>query len=231
MALFDTPVKRTARTAGLLYLIVVVTGIFSLAYIPARITLTGSAVQVISSLKELELLYRMGIMAGVLCYTAFLVLPLALHKLLSPYGKHAAILMVAFAVVSVPISFVNILHQFEVLSLLSGVDYLNAFSTEQLHAQVLLALDEYRKGLLVNKIFWGLWLLPFGYLVCKSGILPKVLGILLMMGCVGYLIDFVGTLMFPEYKQSLLASYVTLPAALGEIGTCLWLMLMGAREK
>jgi len=54
---------------------------------------------------------------------------------------------------------------------------------------------------------------------------------LLMMGCVGYLIDFVGTLMFPEYKQSLLASYVTLPAALGEIGTCLWLMLMGAREK
>jgi len=231
MAIFDTPVKRTARTAGVLYLIVVVSGIFSLAYIPARITLSGSAGQVISSLKEMELLYRTGIMMGVLCYTAFLVLPLVLHKLLSPYGQHAAILMVAFAVVSVPISFVNIFHQFEVLSLLSGVGYLNAFSTEQLHAQVLLALEEYRKGLLVNKIFWGLWLMPFGYLVFKSGILPKVLGILLMMGCCGYLIDVVGTVMFPGYSKSLFAAYVTLPAALGEIGTCLWLLLMGAREK
>jgi hypothetical protein len=231
MAFFDTPVKRTARTAGFLYLIVVVTGIFSLAYIPARITLNGTAGQVVGSLTDLETLYRVGIMAGVLCYTAFLVLPLVLHKLLSPYGKQAAILMVAFAVVSVPISFVNIFHQFEVLSLLSGAEYLTAFSTDQRHAQVMLALDEYRKGLLLNKIFWGLWLFPFGYLVLKSGMLPKVLGILLMIGCAGYLVDFAGTVMFPGYKESVLAAYVTMPAALGEIGTCLWLLLMGAREK
>lgn len=231
MALFDTPVKRTARTAGFLYLIVVVTGIFSLAYIPARITLSGSAAQVVGSLTDLETLYRVGIMAGVLCYTAFLVLPLVLHKLFSPYGKHAAILMVVFAVVSVPISFVNIYHQFEVLSLLSGAENLSAFSTEQRHAQVMQTLDDYRKGLLINKIFWGLWLLPLGYLVLKSGILPKVLGVLLMIGCVGYLVDFAGTVMFPAYKESVLAAYVTTPAALGEIGTCLWLLLMGAREK
>ncbi len=91
----------------------------------------------------------------------------------------------------------------------------------------MLSLDAYRNGLLVSEIFWGLWLLPFGYLVFKSGFLPRILGILLMMGCFGYLIDFFGSALFPGYAASILASYATLPASLGEIGTCLWLLIVG----
>ena len=226
-----TMIEKTARTAGLLYLIVVVTGIFSLAYVPSQIMVQGDASATVGNIAASEPLFRLGIVAGFICYTAFLLLPFALYKLLSPVGKNAAVLMVAFAVVSVPISFVNLLNKLDALSLLSGANYLQAFTTEQLHARVMLSLDAYSNGLLVSEIFWGLWLLPFGYLVFKSGFLPKVLGILLMAGCFGYLIDFFGSVLFSGYAETTLANFATKPAALGEIGTCLWLLIMGARER
>lgn len=226
----ETRNKKIARTAGLLYLIVVLTGIFSIAYVPSQIIVRGDALATVSNITSSESLFRLGIVAGFICYTAFLLLPFALYKLLSPVGKSSAVLMVAFAVVSVPISFVNLLNKLDILSLVSGADYLQPFTTEQLHAQVMLSLDAYRNGLLVSQIFWGLWLLPFGYLVFKSGFLPRVLGILLMMGCFGYLIDFFGRALFPGYTETLIARFVTLPASFGEIGTCLWLLVMGARE-
>ncbi|MEO6365091.1 MAG: DUF4386 domain-containing protein [Luteimonas sp.] len=177
--------KAAARTAGALYLIVVVTGIFSLAYVPSQVIGHGDAATTVRNIMASEWLFRLGIVAGLICYTTFLLLPFALYKLLSPVGKHAAALMVALAVVSVPISFVNMLNKLDILSLLGGVGYLQAFTADQLHAQVMLSLDAYSNGLLVLKIFWGLWLLPFGYLVFKSGVLPRVLGILLMLGCFG----------------------------------------------
>ncbi|MET1162112.1 MAG: DUF4386 domain-containing protein [Pseudoxanthomonas sp.] len=222
--------KRTARIAGFLYLIVVLTGIFSLAYVPSQINVSGDAAATVRNLMAHEPLFRLGIVAGLICYTAFLLLPLALYRLLSPFGEQAAALMVAFAVASVPFSFAATLDKFHVLSLLSGADYLQAFSAQQLHAQVMLALQAFRDGLLVAQIFWGLWLLPFGYLVFKSGILPKVFGVLLMLGCFGYLVDFIGKVLLPGYLESGAAQYIRLPASIGEIGICLWLLVMGARE-
>lgn len=222
--------KRTARIAGLLYLIVVLTGIFSLAYVPSQIDTTGDAAATVRNIVAHEYLFRLGIVAGLICYTAFLLLPLALYRLLSPYGKQPAVLMVAFAVVSVPIAIAATLDKFEVLTLLSGADYLQAFGVEELQARVMWSLDAYGDGLLVTQIFWGLWLLPFGYLVFKSGILPRTLGILLMLGCFGYLINFTGRVLFPGYAESGIAGFVRLPAALGEMGICLWLLVMGARE-
>lgn len=222
--------KRAARIAGLLYLIVVLTGIFSLAYVPSQINVAGDPAATVRNLIAHESLFRLGIVAGLICYTAFLLLPLALYELLGRYGKRPALLMVAFAVVSVPIAFVATLNKFDVLSLLGGPDYLQIVSAEELRAQVMLSLDAYSDGLLVTQIFWGLWLLPFGYLVFKSGILPRALGVLLMLGCFGYLTNFIGHVLFPDYAESGIAGFVRLPASLGEIGICLWLLVMGARE-
>ncbi len=222
--------KKTARTAGLLYLIVVVTGIINLAYVPSRIVVRGDVSATVDNITTFEPLFRFGIVAGLICYTAFLLLPLALYKLLHPVGKVAAILMVAFAVVSVPVSFGNELNKLEILSLLSRDDYLRAFTTEQLQARVRLLLDAYSNGLLVLQIFWGLWLLPFGYLVFKSGVLPRVLGILLMMGGCGYVLDFFGSALFRGYAETSISNYVTKPASFGEIGICLWLLIVGVRQ-
>ncbi|HEV7764721.1 MAG TPA: DUF4386 domain-containing protein [Thermoanaerobaculia bacterium] len=221
--------SRVARTAGFLYLIVVITGIFSIAYVPSRLIVPGDAAATLSNITASEPLFRLGIVAGYLCYTAFLLLPFALYKLLGSVRKDAAVLMVAFAVVSVPISFVNLLHNVNIVALLSRPE-LRVLSQDQLRSEVLLSLAAYGNGLLVSKIFWGLWLLPFGYLVFKSGILPRVLGVLLMAGCVGYVVAFVCGMLMPGYGQTALARFVSLPATIGEIGTALWLLIMGIRQ-
>ena len=222
--------RQTARVAGLLYLIVVAAGIFSLGYVPGQTLVPGDAAATAERILAHETLYRLGIVAGAACYVAFLLLPLALYRLLAPTHRTAAVLMVALAAASVPLSFANLGHKLDALSLLGGGDTLQALTREQLQAQAMAALDAYRNGVLLSKVFWGLWLLPFGWLVFKSGLLPRVLGVLLMAGCFGYLIDFAGRALFPGYAQTAAAGYVTLPASIGEIGTCLWLLIVGARE-
>ena len=221
--------KENARTAGLLYLATVITGMFYLGYVPSQFASHGDAATTVAHLLQSERLFRLGIVAELLCHCAFLLLPLALYRLLGGTSRKAAMLMVAFATASVPVAFANVGHHLEALSLLGEADYLKAFTAMQLNAQVMLQLDAYRHGLLVLEIFWGAWLLPFGYLVFKCGFLPRLLGVLLVLGGLGYLADFLGTVLMPAYPASTVADYVMLPASLGEIGTCLWLLVFGAR--
>lgn len=227
----NDPANGAARGAGLLYLIVVLTGSFYLGYVPSRLWAHGDAAATVERLLQAQALLRWGIAAELVCHVAFLLLPLALYRLLAGAGRNAAVLMVAFAVAGVPIAFANVLHRLDVLTLLGGADYLHAFTRAQLNARVMLELDGYRHGLLVLKVFWGLWLAPLGWLVLRCGFLPRVLGVLLVLGCIGYLTDVAGTLLLPSYPASVVADYATLPASLGEIGTCLWLLLVGARAK
>lgn len=223
--------KTTARTAGLLYLIVVLTGIFSLAYVPARLIVWNDAAKTVQNIVANEQLFRLGIASSIVCYATFLLLPLVLYRLLKPVQLNYARLMVILAIVSVPISLLNLQHKFSALSLVKGAAFLNAFDTKQLQAQVMFHLKTYNSGILIAQLFWGLWLFPFGYLVYKSNFLPKILGILLMLGCVGYVIDLFATICVPGYNETIIADYITRPAALGEIGTCLWLLIVGIRNK
>lgn len=222
--------KKKARIAGVLYLVVVITGIFSLMYVPSKLIDWENAAITFNNIVGNETLFRVGIISYLICYSTFLFLPLVLHKLLKSTDQIMAELMVILAVLIVPISFINIQHKLNVLSLISGESYLNVFSNDQLQAQVLLYLNHYNNGNLIASIFFGLWLLPFGYLVLKSGFLPKFLGVLLMIGCFSYLINFTGHALMANYSQLGISSYIQLPASLGEIGICLWLLIVGAKE-
>jgi len=223
----DSP-KTTARIAGALYLVVVLTGLFALMYVPSTLMVWTDAQATFNNIVASETLFRLGIYAGILCYTAFLLLPLVLYKLLQHVNKTHAVAMVALALVSVPISLFNLTHKFAVLTMINKPNF---FTGVDLHKQVLLQLEYYNNGIEVAAVFWGLWLFPFGYLVFKSGILPKILGILLMAGCFGYLINFTGSFLFPGYDSLGISGYISLPSGLGEIGTCLWLLIAGVRVK
>lgn len=214
--------RNTGRVAGLLYLVVVITGIFSLGYVPSKLIIWNDAAKTFANIVNSEFLFRLGIVSGLICYTFFLFLPLVLYKLLKPVHKIYAIYMVVLAVVSVPISFINMQNKFAVLSIIS--------SERSEKDLVMFYLNQYDYGNLIVQIFWGLWLFPLGYLIFKSGIIPKFLGILLMLGCLSYLINFFGNALFPNYSELGISSYVRLPATLGEIGTCLWLLIMGAKN-
>jgi hypothetical protein len=223
--------KKTARIAGLLYLVVVLTGIFSLMYVPSKLIVWDNAAITFNNIVANQTLFRLGIVSGLICYTFFLFLPIVLYKLFNPVNDNYAKLMVVLAVISVPIYFINVQNEFTILSLVSSSNYLNGFSTEQIQSMVMLYLDQYENGMRIVHIFSGLWLFPFGYLVYKSGFLPKFFGILLMLGCFGYLINFLGNSLVPNYSKIGIASFIQLPASLGEIGICLWLLIIGIKDK
>ena len=226
-----TPDNRIARTAGLLYLVVVVTGMFSLAYVPSQIDTHGDALVTARHIVASLSLFRWGALSELIMAASFLLLPFALYRLLHPVNRRLALLMVVLVAVSIPISFVNVVNKLDILSLLGGTELSQAFTRDQLNAQVMMHLVGYRNGMLVSQIFSGLWLLPFGYLVFKSAFLPRLLGVLLILGGFSYLIDFAGTLLFPGYGDSTLAELIMLPPSLGEIGTCLWLLIIGTRDR
>lgn len=221
----------TSRIAGLAYLVVVLTGIFSLAYVPSQITVPGDPQATVRNIVGSAPLFRLGIASFMLNQVAFLLLPLVLLQLFRPVSERVAFVMAALALASVPIALMSLTHRLDVLSLLSGPQAPSTSPPAPLQAAVMQHLDAYRNGLLITKLFWGLWLFPFGYLVIKSGFLPRLLGVLLMLGCVGYLVHVFGQVLDPGFASTSLSDLALKPAALGEIGTCLWLLFVGARRQ
>lgn len=220
-----------ARWAGFIYLVVVLTGVFSLMYVPAKLIEWESPEQTFNTISASRSLFSLSIASSILCYIAFTLLPLVLYKLLKNVNGTYAKLMVILALISVPISFINLQNKLSVLTIIEGVGYLKVYKAEELQAQVMMLLKNYNNGILIVQIFWGLWLYPFGYLVYKSGFLPKILGIFLMLGCLGYVLNVFGRLMIPEFSSYPISGYITLPASIGEIGICLWLLIVGVKNK
>lgn len=220
--------RHLGRLAGLLYSTVVIAGIFSLGLVPSRLGLGGDPNAAMNSILASESLFRWGLASFLLMQVAFLLLVLVLHQLLGPVSRPPATLMVALAAVSVPLGLVALSHRIEALGLLAESRQASAMQVEALRTQAQLALGAYHPALLVAKLFWGLWLLPFGYLVFRSGFLPRLLGVFLMLGCFGYVIDVLGQLLLPGFSESAISGWVTRPAAVSEIGIALWLLVRGA---
>lgn len=217
-----TDENKISRLAGALYLVVVVTGLFSLMYVPSQITVSGDPHATANSIVAHSPLFRAGIAAFLIKQVAFLLLPLALFKLLRHVHQNIAALMVALAVVSVPIALISLSNRLDALDILSGSDIQG-----QLQSQAMLSINAYGNGLLITTLFWGLWLLPFGYLVIRSGFLPKLLGVFLVLGGLGYVTQVFWQILVPGIS---FPDFVLLPAAVGEIGICLWLLVVGVRR-
>jgi hypothetical protein len=139
--------------------------------------------------------------------------------------------MTLFAVISVPISFYNLHNKYSILSIIGISKKGNSQAGSELTEQVMMYLNQYDNGIFITTLFWGLWLLPFGYLVFKSGFLPNILGILLMLGCFGYIINFFGNTLSDDYSSYKISTYLRFLPAIAEIGTCLWLLIVGIKVK
>ena len=214
-----SPLVR-ARVAGFLYVIVNLPAPFVLIYLPSRLIARGDAAATANNIMASESLFRLGIVGILFNSIANIFLVLALYQLLKVVNKNMASLMVIFMLVAVPIGMLNELNNLAVLLLLSGADYLKVFTTEQLQALVYLFLRLHSQGLNIAQIFWGLWLFPMGYLVFKSGFLPRILGVLLIIACFGYVIQSFAA--FLGYNVSII--FFT---SWGELLFLLWLLIKG----
>lgn len=223
--------RKLSRIAGFIYLIIVITGMFSLAYVPNQLFDWNSPSKTFDNISHNESLFRYSIASSVLCYLAFILLPIFLYQLLEPVNKFYARIMAILAIVSVPISMMNLTHKYSILSLIQDARQNNALDVGEMYKQIMFHLNQYDNGIFIATLFWGLWLFPFGYLVYKSGFLPKFLGVLLMLGCLAYMFSFFGNTLVANYTSIGFGKYLSFLPAIGEIGTCLWLLIIGARFK
>ncbi len=221
--------KKAARVAGLLYLLVGITGAFNLLYVPSAFIVPGDATATANKIMTSELVFRTGIVSELISATSFIFLVLALYHLLKGVNKKHAALMVTLAVVSVPISFLNALNEIAALKLLSGANFLSVFDQRQLDALIMVFLSLHSHGNLVAQIFWGLWLFPFGVLVFKSGFLPRILSVFLIIACFGYLASSFTFLLLPAYGH--IVSRFAMVLTLGELPIILWLLIKGAKDQ
>ncbi len=217
--------QRLARVAGLLYLLMSVTSAFSLASIPSW-SVSATDVSAVVKIIDAPLRYRLGALSELASQVFFVFLVLALFELLKEVHRTRALAMVALVLVQVPMGFANLLLGLAPLVLQSGASYLSVFSKEQLDALTLVALNMRGYGVKSLMVFWGLWLLPFGMLVYRAGFLPRVLGVLLLVGCFGHVVVGATSLLMPSLEHTV-APLTAL--ALGEILICLWLLTMGAK--
>src|SRR5215471_9189215 len=224
-----TSLSRRARIAGLLYLLMIAVGLTRLLYIPNKLFVRGDAVATAANIAANTSLFRLGMATSLIGIVIFLFVALALYRLLSGVNNSLASLMVIFVVISVAIECVNVLTDAAALRLISGPDYLSVLDKPQREALARLSLDLHSQSFVVNEIFWGLWLLPLGLLVFRSGFLPRLLGAWLILAAVGWVVVCLTGLLVPEYYDRVYS--FTQPIRVGEIAFALWLVIMGAKEK
>ena len=233
-------IRKIAHTAGLFYLLVAVFGIFSIMIIPSQIIDWNSYLNTWDKLSNIEKKYFfnllngkqllfIGVISGVICYSAFTFLAVWFYKLFQTISKFAATSLVILVFLSIPFTFSAITHLAEIIPLVNGGEHLVQFTDQQLAAKAFSSLKAYGSGLTLAEIFWGLWLFPFGYLVYKSGFIPKILGIALMLGCFYYLMEVLRYFLIPNINENILYQILSYAAMIGEMGTMLWLLIVGNR--
>jgi hypothetical protein len=222
------PTDKAARVAGAIYLSMVLTGPFSLMYVPGKLIVSGNATATANNILAHETLFSFGILADMIGAVLFILLGLALYRLLSGVNKTLAALMVAFVLVSAAVGFMNTLNNIAALTLLrGGADFLSVFDKPHRDALAMLFLRLNSRGNIINEIFWGLWLLPFGLLVMRSRFLPRILGVWLIVNCFAYVALSLIGLLLPQYYEVAFRS--AFPALFAEIAIMLWLLIKGAK--
>ncbi len=190
-----------------------------------RIVESGNASATAHNIETSATLFRIGFVSELAGATAFLSTALVLYLLLKHVNQMAAAAMVTFVAVSVAIQSLNLLNQKAALAIATGQYAFSAPDSDQL---ILLFADMQRDGYLIAQTYFGLWLLPLGYLVVKSGYFPKVLGVLLVIGCFGHLVDVFARFLAPDFGATISPFALTFPAV-AELSFIGWLLVKAVR--
>ena len=220
----SSSIIKTARIAGLLYFLQIPLGVFGLLFIPKTLVVINDTANTIKNILEHEFLFRLSIISSIITALLTVMTAMYIYKVLKSVNKAQASLIVLAALVVAPISLVNELNHVAILLLLKSPDGLGMFTANQQHVLISTLLELHSYGLKICGIFFGLWLLPMGLLVYRSKFIPKIIGILLVITCLGYLIDFVTYFCFPGF--GLVVSDFAWP---GEVLMVLWLLIKGVR--
>jgi len=227
-AIADMSLRKAALIAGLGYLIVFVIGVPATLW--EGLVVQGDVAATASNFIANDLILRISIASWLIVLVADLVVAWALYVFLKPVNKSLSLLAAGFRLVFVAIFGATLLNLFMVLQLSRGADYLGAFGTDQLQAQMMLFLSAFDFGVEISWIFFGLHIFLLGYLIFKSSYIPRILGVLLMIAAIGYQINSFANVVLPNianYEQTLFIVTVAVPAIISELLLTLWLLFRG----
>jgi hypothetical protein len=221
-------INKTARMAGFFYFIYLVTTIPS-DLCRDGFLVFGDAAATAKNIMASEWLFRLSFVGDLLSALFFLLAAWALYELLKPVNQGLALLFLLLNLGGVAVYSINLLNQFAAVLLLSGADYLKVFQSDQLQALAMFFLNLRQNGYWIAQIFFGAWLFPLGYLVYKSGFLPRILGIVMMIHFVGWTMTSLQFFLFPGFGVII---YLTGPLGfISEVGLTLWLLIKGVKEQ
>ena len=220
--------KKTARIAGVLYLLNGIFSGFAFAYVIGKVYVIGNAAATAANVVAFSGLVRIGVVADLFQATIWVFLAMTLYLLLKRVNKSAASTMVVLVAVGAAIVCLNDAFQFESLRIATDNAYAAAFGNAGSNALVLLLLDIHHYGFLIAQIFFGLWLVPLGYLAYKSGMFPKALGVALIVGGVCYLVGMLAVFLIPGFGEKI-NTFITIPSAIAEIWMLGYLLVIGVR--
>jgi hypothetical protein len=216
--------NKTAFFSAVLYLIITVLAPFSMSFVPSALILPGDAEATVNQVVHSEGLFRAGIASDAVVFLAEIALTAALYALLKPVSKTLSLTAAFSRLAMTIVQGINLLPYFFVLLLLSGAGYSQPIGSDQLYVLVMLFLNAHEYVALIWGLFFGLHLIILGYLVYKSGYLPRFVGIILVATAFIYLANGFGTILFPSSKP-ILDSIAIL--AFIETVFPLWLLIKG----
>ncbi len=223
-----TSPKRLARIAGLLYLIVGIFSGFAYGYVLPKVYAPGDAATTAANVLANSGLVRLGGVADLVQATVMIFLAMTLSLLLKHVNKNAARTMVVLAAIAATIMCLNDVFQFASLLVTTDASYVAAFGAAGSNTLVLLLLDIHHYGFLIAEIFFGLWLVPMGYLAYKSGMFPKALGVALNVAAVCYLVDMLALFLVPDFGQKI-AGFLAIPPTIAECWMVAYLLVKGVK--
>ena len=222
----DSSRHNLARLAGFLYLAYIVLFAFS-TFVQYKPFVWDDPAAMARNIADSELMIRIGFLSSTVADLFFLSTAWALYVLLKPVGKNLAFLFLLFNLTGVAVECVYTVIHFEALLLLGRSDYLHAFKPDQLQALSMFFLNLGGSGNMVTTFFYGVWLFPLGYLVIKSGFLPRFLGVLLLLDGLSLMICFIQLCLFPAYQK---LTYPLFPVMfIAEFGLAMWLIIKGVK--
>jgi hypothetical protein len=215
-----------ARVAGLIWIIIAIMAGFAEFGVRQALIVPGNAAATAENILASESLFRAGFASDLVVFVIDVALAAVLYVLLRPVSRTLALLMAFARLAMASILGLNMLNMFTALHLLTSAEYTAAFEKGQLQALALVFLNAQGYGYALGMVFFGLHLAVLGYLVYRSGFLPRVLGIVMVVSALGYLADSFTGFLVPQYAETL-ATIVVVTAILGELPLALWMLIKG----
>jgi hypothetical protein len=217
-----------ARIGGLFYLAIILLGLFGEPFVRGTLVVAGDATATAHHIANAQFLWRAGIAGDLLMHVCDLPVILILYVLLKPVNKDLALLATLFNLIQTAVLVLNKLTLLMPLFLMEGGSGLNGLAPDQLHALAYVAIQAHGHGFGIGLIFFGFACLVRGVLIFKSGYFPKALGVLMLLAGLSYLLNSFALLLAPALAAALFPA-VLVPALVGELSLCLWMIFRGIR--